>query len=225
VKVLAVAAAVAAAFAVVLSRTPERHYEAVAVIGVEETGAAGDSNAPLLPTGELGRSTVLKRTARRLRLSDSLVASSITVEDSESDSPSFLDDLNRPRELRVRSSATSRDRALELARTFAEEYVGYRREVLEEEGLTAIASMRATADVLRISGQQPDETALNRRAEKLSIALTLDSGRLAAPRLSREIATDSGSPIERNAIVGAVLGATLGLLVLQLRKPVPRLKI
>jgi hypothetical protein len=223
VKVLAVAA-VAAALAAVLSDAPERHYEAVAVIGVGETGGAVESKAPLLPTGDLGRSTVLKRTARRLRLSDSLVASSITLEDSERDSPSFLDDLNPPRELRVRSSATSRDRALELARTFAQEYVGYRREVLEEEGLSAIASVRATADVLRISGQQPDERALNSRAEKLSIALALDSGRLAAPRLSREVATDSGSPIEHNAIVGAVLGATFGLLVLQLRKPVLRPK-
>jgi hypothetical protein len=222
VKVLAIAA-LAAALMAVISDPPERRYEAMAVIRVEETVGAGDRR-PLLPTGDVGRSSVLKRTARRLRLTEAMVADSITVDDSESNSPSFLDDQNRPRELRVRSSATSRARALELARTFAEEYVGYRREVLEEEGLTAIASMRATADVLRISGQQPEETALNRRAEKLSIALALDSARLAAPRLSREVATESGSPIERNAIVGAVLGVIVGLLVLRLSQPVVRLK-
>jgi len=213
---LALPVAFASAVAL-LSAEPDQRYHAVAVMPVREE--LGSANAHLLPNGRSGLSQVVARTAQRLQMSTGAVSRSIRIEDSRNDPPTFFQQTGRTAELRVRSIARNARVARRIAGTVAEEYVRYRREVLEQEAITAIASLRTRAEILGASDLDAGRSAeASRRAETLSTALVLDTNRLGVPRLQGPAVRSVSSSPRRNVLVGGILGVVLGLLVLQIKR-------
>ena len=221
-----------AGVAAAISAPPERLYHAVAVMPVQDlssvdvrrlVGVVGsrpassrERAAPLLPNGSVGLSQVIRRAAGRLRLEPATVSESVIVVDSKDDPPSFLTEQPRPRQLRVRSTAKDRRTATEIAGTLAREYVGYRREVLDQEAITAIQSLRARADILGASASAD----IRRRAEMVATVHALDVGRLGGPHLRKTTERTSVPTGSQTVVIGGIVGVVFGLLFIQLRAAV-----
>jgi hypothetical protein len=228
-----IAALLTGSIAALVSNQRSSTFQAVAVVPVEEPQPSGNvrkligvepaaegdrrGGAHLLPTGNAGLSLVVRRTARRLGVPVGEVSRSVRVEDSVHAEPTFLEETATRRPLRVRATAGNRMQSRRLARTFADEYVTYRREVVDEEGQTAIAAVRTSAAVVR-SDSTSDPSAFRRRAHQIAIALLFDRARLGSPRLEQAVVRRSGTPLRSNFLVGAAVGALFCLLAIQ-RKP------
>ena len=228
----------AGAGAGLLSASPERLYHAVAIVPVREDLSSVDVQRllgppverpttsqgrmpPLLPNGSRGLSRVVARTADRLRVDAAAVAGSVRIEDSEDDPPSFVEEELRPRHLRVRATAEDRRLAERVAGTLAEEYVRYRREVLNQEGTTAVASLRTRAAILGSSAAgAANVTGLRQRAETVSTALDLDASRLGPARLEGSADRSTAPGVSRTVAVGGLVGLVFGLLLLEFTTPV-----
>jgi hypothetical protein len=175
--------------------------------------------APLLPTGADGLLSVAERTALKLDVDRTLVLRSVTVEDSDTDAPSFLAEDARPRRLLIRATTRTPRFGWRLADTFAREYVGYRTEVIAAEAETAVAALRARAAILQLSARDSAEARmLVERTDAFSIGLKLDAELLDRPASSAKAQRRIAPDVLRNVAVGALLGLLTGLLASQIAR-------